>query len=232
MKKKAPLIPVGPPKKKRKFSQITKSTQTQDHLMLVKLRQRGLMKRELKFIDTNLSNTTLFPGGSAFSSGSWVFTLLNGVSEGTDEQSRIGRELTLTSIYMRGSVNGTITPTEAGFCKWYIVQDTQSNAAIFPITNFLISDDINALGNLDYRTRFKIIATDKWEQSGNLGNDKFIHLIDFYKKLNIPVEFNNNNAGTIADITRNSLYLLTNTYGLGVNSQNTVLNIRVRFDDN
>ena len=53
---------------------------------------------ELKFIDVTAANSTLAFGSSAFAAG----ILLNGIQQGSDANTRIGRKITLKSSWSAG----------------------------------------------------------------------------------------------------------------------------------
>lgn len=180
---------------------------------------------ELKFID--LSNTmTTNIGGSGFS----ALNLLNGVAPGTDATTRIGRKIRIKSLLIRWKAN--LQPTSVGGSpiRLMCVYDKQTNGAAPTAATILLADAFLSPNNLDNRDRFVTlfdIITDPLSVAGDveIGGTLF-------KKLDLETMFNSGTAGTVADITTGSIYLMAAQAGSVTTAAPTVVfRSRVRFED-
>lgn len=180
---------------------------------------------ELKNIDTN-------PTFPAFGVGTGTLTLLNGVSQGTTATTRLGRRITLKSLYLRGFVGMGATSTGYAPIRCIIVYDKQANGAAPAATDVLLTNTLSSPNNLSNSRRFvtlvDYIIPNGIGTSGPQGQQ-----IQVYKKLNHPVEFNNGSAGTVADIQTGSVYALFYlSTTLAVASAVSDITCRIRFADN
>lgn len=165
---------------------------------------------EFKYADVS-AGTSITPVGS--------FILMNGIVQGTSAVARIGQRIIIRSIYVTILLYGqTIQPYS--MLRFLIVQDKQPNGAVFTLGSLfeVPTAGVSTLSPLNYDNmrRYKIL----WDRHFVLNNtevqEKYIKI---YKKVFIPVEYNINNAGTVADINKNSLYLLLlNTDNINVPS--------------
>lgn len=177
--------------------------------------------------DVSVNMTSVIAGGSQ--------KLLNGVAQGTDMYTRIGRKITIKSIQIKGIAESLIFAGSApditvsqfqSSCIGRIVifVDMQSNATAPGAFDVLQNSTVggNSMMNLNNRDRFKILANYSFPLgpiflqsnatnyiSQTVSNPSFV--VDFYKKCNIEVIFNGGTAGTIGDITTGAIYLLAAT---------------------
>lgn len=179
---------------------------------------------ELKNIDTTL-------GVPAVGVTTGVLTLLNGTTQGTTATTRLGRRITVKSIYIRGNL--TLNPTSTGFSEFrlLIVYDKQANATAPVATDILVADTINNVNNLSNSRRF-VTLMDYAPEHGIGTAGPQMHQISLYKKCNLVTEFNAGSAGTIGDIQSGSIYALMYFNGrITVAAANANINVRVRFSD-
>jgi len=239
---------------KRKYGEMTKYTPSDkskgykkkkkyvsnDHMLLMKLK-KNVFQHEKKFVDVQES-----VGGNLYSlSNAASITLLNGITQGVDENTRIGRQMNMKSIYLRGNIQSSSTTTGTGVIRTIIVLDKEvpqssSTGQTMAITDFLVGNDINSLNNLNNRKRFLTLHDEFNIFAGSYVGGTSVqttgnptsHVLNWYKNVDITCEFNSQDNGTIADFTKNALYLITYSSGLsGGNLQGTV-NTRIRFTDN
>lgn len=179
-------------------------------------------KEEFKYIDT---------------SGTWVndttgaVTLLNGCVPGDDAINREGRQITMRSLECKLTNFATATTGLDQFHRVLIVLDKQANGAAPAITDILVTNNVSAPRNLNNSKRFKILMDKRFylNAAGEAGTAK---IWKKYKKLLIPVQFNNGTAGTVADIITNSLYLVTlGNVAAGGSAGSTQGYIRLRFTE-
>lgn len=178
---------------------------------------------ELKKIDTVLLNTNVSTTAS--------ITLINGCARGDDSDDRIGREIQMKSVQVRGDFypNGT---NAGDLVFWAVVYDRQTNAAAPVWTDVYTSDGIYPqLRNLDNRKRFKVLGSG-YIQLPKAGAEYPYTPFEFYRKLNHPVEFNSENNGNVGDITTGSLFWFVRaTTVAGDNDYTLQAYSRVRYSD-
>lgn len=183
-------------------------------------------KSELKFIDNSLG-----PLAVVAATNNWTLqALLNGVQSGSTATTRIGRKMVMKSILLRYSASLAATSTGGSPVRVLVVYDKQANAAAPAITDILLADDFESPNNLSNRDRFVTIF-DHITQPISIQNNYSV-ADTLYKKLNLETMFNTGSAGTIADITSGSVYLLTSQDGsIGTANASIQLYTRIRFDD-
>jgi len=158
-----------------------------DHMLLMKLK-KNIFQHEKKFIDVNITANNYLVSGSA------AITLLNGIVQGTDENTRIGRQMNIKSIYLKGTVQSSTTTVGNGNIRTIIVIDQEvpqsaGSGSTMAITDFLVSDQLVSLNNLNNRKRFKILFNEVCQFAGqvitsttSIGGLKTSHYIDFFLK--------------------------------------------------
>ena len=109
---------------------------------------------ELKFVD---NITTVIPVPNA----SWTVTFINGVTQGTDYNQRIGRKMTNKSILFNGLVynnqGNNINATLGVMLRIVLIYDTQVNSTLPAGTDIFAVTDVLSPMNLVNRDRFKVI---------------------------------------------------------------------------
>jgi len=105
-----------------------------------------------------------------------------------------------------GGSTGTFTIPFQGSVRFLIIQDKQSNATAPTVAQILEVATGTSAMNMDNRDRFSVIMNKSVpiDQNGGHQSGK----INVYKKLNFPTIFNAGTAGTVADITSGSIYML------------------------
>lgn len=184
---------------------------------------------EMKFLDTVLGfdfDTT----GEVPPTGQ-----LNLVVQGDGESQRDGRQCTVMSIHIRGKA--TYLPganaLAAGSSFLVLVQDMQCNGAAAATTDVYTANTLWAAHvNLANSKRFKIIKRWKWVSIATAGvttaYNSSVKLIDWYKKINVPLEFSGS-TGALTEIKSNNLFLLAGTDG-NIDDQVSFSGIcRIRF---
>lgn len=187
--------------------------------------QRGLALStgEFKSVDTVLSQPIDQTG---------AVTLVNGIARGDEINERIGRELTMRSIQFNARAYATSGTGSDQVGRVLIVYDRQTNAAALTGAQVLASFDTNSPRNLENRRRFKILKDWRFpiNAAGESGSNR---VLQFYRRLRHPVTFNSGDAGTVADITSGSIYVLTiGTNVAGATAGNLVGTCRIRYQDN
>lgn len=158
-------------------------------------------------------------------------TLLNGCARGDDINERTGREVVMRSIQL--CVRATVT-AGTGIDQWHryiVVYDRQTNGAALTFANVISALDVSAPRNLENRRRFTILMDKKFHLNATAESGSQ-RLISYYRRLRHPITFNNGDAGTVADITTGSLYLITyGSVAAGQTAGSAYGVVRVRYED-
>jgi len=189
---------------------------------------------EKKFIDSGGFFTYAASAGTTITTvGTPTMQLLNGLVQGTDSVTRIGRKIMMKSIQIRNAI-GKAVQTSSSIIRTIVFYDTQTNGAAPVVTDLLqastLATYIVSPLNLNNRERFRILW-DKTDVVGADGADNAIVYQDYYKKLNMAVIFNASNAGTVADIQTGSVYALTMGTLPTANAYDIATYVRIRFID-
>ncbi len=163
---------------------------------------------EKKFFDTTISLGVAATAGILEDS-------LNHVAQGTAENQRIGRSITIHDLHIRAHVifpeNAT---TSTDLYRFIVYIDTQTNGATAATTDILETADEHSYRNLANNKRF-IIIRDLYQTINSLNADAasnygaIQHTITFnwYSPEGLKIEFNST-AGNIAEIRSNNIGIL------------------------
>jgi len=202
---------------------------------------------ERKFVDLNQVGRSIPGAGSATASSSWngagtvaADQLCNGLATGTGANNRIGRKIVMKSIYMRFTwfVAGSNT-SQSGPMRILVVYDKQVNGAfptaIAPATSdgaILHYDHIASPNNLFAADRYVTIFDELVEPLSGVSNPgaPCTRTVSRYKKINLPVIFNNGTAGDITDISMGAVYIIFCVAGV-VSNTAADYTVRIRFED-
>lgn len=194
----------------------------------IPIRSRYASKGETKFIDIlqtgfqGATTGTIFPTAAAsftpataaVSAGSFCQ-----IPQGDTEYQRIGREVCITSIMLKGQIylpQGNSVFADPS--RILIVQDTQCNGAIPTVNNVLNftgqTVSINSFNNLENSKRF-IILSDTYHDmnttssNGVTAGNLTMTQVNIFKKVNIPIMFNTTNInGAITTLTSNNIFAI------------------------
>ncbi len=190
---------------------------------------------ELKFHDVELNDGVV-------ANGATVTASINLIAQGVTESERVGRKCTIKSINWRYQVSipefdAAVTPATPSTVRLIVYCDKQCNGATIVGTDLLESADIHSFRNLSNSGRFtvhldKVVTlnylTMASDGAGVVSGGEVFREYQFYKKVNIPIEFNGT-TGAIAEIRSNNLgVMVVGLSGAGaINSK-----FRLRFSDN
>lgn len=182
-------------------------------------------RAEWKYLDQALSSTM---------NTTTTMTLLNGLQQGTGASQRVGQTVTLRSLEIRGYCAADTQAVNGQIVRWLVVLDRQANGAVpAAATDILSTNNVVGMRALTNRKRFKIILDQTYQLGPFLGDDSQSHF-HHYLKFRRPVkeEFNVGNAGNVADIATNSMYLLVlGTEAPGNTDALYAMDVRLRFTD-
>ncbi len=186
---------------------------------------------ELKFFDLDLDDALVASAGGITDS-------INKIPQGVTEITRVGRKCTIRQINWRFDLQlPTQTAASAGSDTIRVLMylDKQANGATASITDILETADFQSFNNLSNKNRFRTLMDRTYAINAEAGGgdgtteDYAATTItdSFYKKVNLPIEFNST-AGAITEISSNNIgVLLISRSGL----VNFTSKIRLRFSD-
>lgn len=185
---------------------------------------------ELKFLDVDgVTSATSIPLSNDFTTPGATF-LLNGLVPGSGASNRIGRKVTIKSLYIRCTIQLATTSVRGGNVRMMVVYDKQANATAPAVTDILLDDSFYSANNLSNRDRFVTLVDTVSEPIGTAtvyGQSMVVH-----KKLNLETMYNAGAAGTIGDITSGSIYIMFAQSGtIGTGNPTATWTSRIRYTD-
>lgn len=180
---------------------------------------------EKKFVDVNAA--LVVPVASqAFSPG----VLINGLATGSSASQRIGRQVNLKALLMKGWVSLASTSVGGSPIRILAVYDKQANGVAPVITDILLADSFTSPNNLSNRDRFVTIF-DNYTEIISTGNN-FSAAVNLFKQFDLEEMFNAGTAGDITDITSGSIYVFAAQNSNITTAAPTVsMRYRVRYTD-
>lgn len=188
---------------------------------------------ELKFHDLDIDDGVIAAAGSITDS-------VNKIAQGTTESERIGRKCTIKSINWRFNVelpevDASAQPVNPDVCRVILYLDKQCNGAAATVTGILESANFQSFNNLANKSRFRTLMDRTYTLNVLAGGSngttsdwcETVQHDTFFKKVNIPVEFDST-AGAITEIRSNNigLLLISKQGRMSFNSK-----MRIRFVD-
>ncbi len=166
---------------------------------------------ELKFHDLDLDDAVVTTNGDA------ITPSLNLIAQGVTESQRLGRKCTIQAISWRYVIGlpTTVTAAETSdTLRMIMYQDRQCNGAAATAVQILETADYQSFNNLAEKGRFNILmdrsVTLSSQGGGGAAGTSFAEASEhgsFYKKCNIPLEFNAA-TGAITEIRSNNVGVL------------------------
>jgi hypothetical protein len=177
---------------------------------------------EYKYSDTNYVGVTNTTAGS--------FNIINALSLGTTAITRNGQSIKITEISLHYSEALTTLSAAVVFARVILVYDQQPNAAAFASTDLLQNGTTDVLSQyvVAYEDRFNVLY-DEVHAMNQSDSPNIVQNYISYKPHHI--EYNTGNAGTVADITKGSLFLFIFS-DQAANPPTFSSRVRIRFLDN
>ncbi len=158
-------------------------------------RLKGLINVEFKTNDLAASATlTTTP----------LIAVLNSISTGDQFNTRDGRKVRWKSVQVNLEITMHATPIN-DMVRIMIVIDKQPNEIGLVIGDLLDTTTICSFRNLDQRKRFVILRDDVITLSVGGGTVKYWN---YYRKIDMITIYDDSDAGTIADISTNAMWLV------------------------
>lgn len=196
-----------------------------------KYKRAGLqLYRDVKMLKNFINTEFGYNDGHSSSTvdNNGTFVLFNGLTKGDDAFNREGRSVRFKSLQLKltGLINGSATDTRLRFILFIdkSPQGTQPpNSELLELnTNY-----IDSYRNLAFRKRFVILKNWVVLLDSNDPHQEISH----YQRIDLKTIYNGGNAGGIADIESNALYMYV-VSDETVNTPGVVVSYRVRFIDN
>lgn len=182
-------------------------------------RYSSLMPGEMKFHDIDVDDGSILTGGTILNSGT-----INIIAQGNTESTRIGRKSVIKAINWRWQIRLSIqdagaTPREPETVRLILYLDKQCNGATATILDILDTANYQSFNQLANKNRFRILMDKMIDiNPKNLASDG-AGLVSssaqkisgsYYKKCNIPIEFDNSaTTGVITSMRSNNLGVLS-----------------------
>lgn len=176
--------------------------------------------QELKNIDYSTSN--LFTTGSS----NWTITPVNLMTQGTGQNSHVGRKVSLKSILLRSTSDIT------DVTRMVIIYDKECNGAAATAADIFSVNTLSSPLNLDQSDRFIVLA-DVFPMA--VGNGQYpssnqgFPCYEIYRKMSLPMIFNTITTATISAVNCGAIYVCTNAEGGTVTDE--ISYVRVRYTD-
>ncbi len=172
---------------------------------------------ESKFHDIVVVDGVVSGNGDIQNTGS-----VNLIAQGTTESERIGRKCTINSIGFRYVVSlprllASATPTESDIVRVIVYVDKQCNGLAAAVTDILESTIFFSYRNLSNSSRFTILCDKNHtinyptftstQNADTFDAQGVSRYYSFFKKVNIPIEYNST-TGAITEIRTNNIGVL------------------------
>ncbi len=189
---------------------------------------------ELKFHDVDLDDAVIASGGTVTAS-------INLIAQGVTEKTRVGRKCTIRSINWRFNISlperdAIADPEPAETVRVIMFQDKQCNGAAAPILQISEVQNYQTFNNLANAGRFRTLVDRTYDMNapalasdgaGVVSQTEWNVNGTFFKKCNIPLEFDNT-TGAITELRSNNIGVLLYSRS-GIASFES--KIRLRFSD-
>ncbi len=186
---------------------------------------------ELKFHDLDINDAAIASGGTISQ------VSCNIIAQGVTESQRIGRKCTIKQILWRYELllGAGTTSNSSDIARIVLYQDKQTNGATAAVTDILETADFQSFNNLANSSRFKILLDKAYAMNGvglagdgtTIDSPSHITRGTFFKKCNIPIEYNSTTGAIGEQRTNNIGLLLLSRSGLIAFSSK----MRLRFTD-
>ncbi len=170
----------------------------------------------------------------------FIHSAIVDIPQGNGESDRIGRKCTIKSIHVKGTIElpgKTDANSVSDVVVGMLVLDTQTNGAVFAMTDLLEIDNFRSFRNLANSNRFKILKKKVYTlkvggaaPSGAafiFGED--IRWVNINWNGSIQLEYDNSaTTGVVTSMRSNNVYWVTQSKGGFCNS---VIQCRIRYSD-
>lgn len=189
------------------------------------------IRLELKFKDTSISDPVVAATG-------FISTNLLLIPQGTSDNTRIGRLITLRSIGFKFQwklPSKTVVTDMTDTVRVMVIQDKQANGTLPAVGDILKQTELVSFNELNNKRRFRTLMDRVYDMnsSGMAGNGttqdsmEVVRYDSWFKKLNMPIDYSSS-VGSITELKSNNIFvLLISTDG----NCSFDGNVRMRFSD-
>lgn len=198
--------------------------------------RRAGPRSEFKFHDLDVNDAAIATNGNIAEDS------CNTIVQGITESTRIGRKVTIVSIGWRYNINfpgGSNSSIGSDTIRVILYLDKQANGATASVTGILESNDYQSFNNLTNTGRF-IILMDRTHDIATQGMGLAAGPISqgteveqnytFFKKVNIPIEYDAETGG-ITEVRSNNIGVLLLSRDGSATSVIFESKMRLRFFD-
>lgn len=196
-------------------------------------RYNNMPGREWKFFDGSKAATNLSATGAILDDS------INEVAQGTAENERIGRKMTIKSIHFKGAIKipgQTAIADASQRIRIIVYLDKQANGATAGVTDILESQAVDSFRNLENSKRFgflydKTVSLNQLCGGGNGSSDRLGEVIRNFqinKRCNIPIQFNST-TGAITEMCCNNVGIMAICDSITSTAPQINYNWRIRF---
>ncbi len=190
----------------------------------------GQLKRDIGWLMSvvNVEDKYLDVAGPTTLSGAWQLALLNACVLGTSATTRTGQSIKMVAWEFKWFLTIDAASTAVQSARIVVFLDKQCNAAAPTPATDIYPATVASMRVVAQIPRFTIIY-DEWmvlDPNAPSGVNASVS-----KPLQVHVSFNTTNGGTVADITKNSMYLMVLS-DAGASFPTLVWTSRVVFVDN
>lgn len=187
-------------------------------------------RKELKYVDLASATYACDTTGSV--------TALNLIAVGDDNTNRDGRQVTITSVQVRGIIVPQDAGTVSNKARWLLVWDNAVNSGtIATVADILTAATANSYPLINNANRFTILCDHSYaagavDQTATqaIAMSPTVHNVEYYRKIGSVTQYSGTTAA-IGSIQNGGLLLVTiGTQAAGAGS-NLVAATRVRFAD-
>lgn len=171
--------------------------------------QRNVFRKVSKLERQVASRRGIIEGNGATSVGTTITSQsLNLCSQGDTLDNRTGDRIFVTGVYVEGyMLFDTDNTTEYDWGKFVVIQDKDPEGAMAASTDvFANFQNINSQMNTDNKGRFQVLGQRIIQVNKHMQHGRFNIRIPF--KMPLECRYNLGNAGTVADISKNHIFLM------------------------
>lgn len=207
---------------RRKLPAKTKADAAQNKAIVnLQKKVKAITLSEPKYVQSGTNYASTFVNATP------QFTLLNGITTGTTNITRLGSKLKWRYVDIRMLIRGGSPLDVPKAYRLYLVREDTALGSAIQASQLFSDSTPDALSQYNYTTRnvnhrFKIYKDsgprvigpnfiDYTSVNGSTAAHKSEHFLHWRVKLNFITDYSRGTAGTVADIDTNSLYLITTT---------------------
>lgn len=214
------------PRKRRRMTIMRNPTSTADQaLALAKRALASQGPKELKFIDTAVSDGNLFDGVA-----NSLITFLTPIAVGTSRSGRIGDKVQLKSISSRWSIKTTNSCLAR--CMIVYLAHPFIDSGNYATGMFLESGDVESHSEMDHSNQFVVLMDRTFKLDPAFSAEPTFAYDKVFRKLNHKQSYQAGADGTDESLlTEGGLFMIWVSQGLATGECDINVSTRVRFTD-